>query len=117
MGKTNGDYVAYELRSVDGQIAYAIDNSGDGIFFSPEEFERKKGLSLDQLDRSYEIGMLVYIKGHHLPFTVDRSVATADELARDEALADSDEAQEWLKIVEFARKNGLLETLADRLSD
>lgn len=75
---TNQNNIAFEVISVDGYSACFVDNSGEGLGTTFEDFERSTGLSLSDLERADATGTLVTIPDHDMPFTVGRIRAVAE---------------------------------------
>ncbi|OSQ42534.1 hypothetical protein [Marivita geojedonensis] len=107
----NADF-GYILWCTDESGFVCVDDSGEGHAISPEQFENETGHSLEDLDRAFENETPLYLWQHSAHFKVERIDVDPEQVKRDEAFADSDEAKELLKLINEAEKNGTLNALA-----
>ncbi len=107
-------YTAFEISSVGENIRFAVDDSGDGVVSSPDEFEDATGYSWEDLINASASGEQIYILDYAHPFTVERMDIDPEQVAKDTAWSETPEAQELLKLIDEAAKNGTLNALFSR---
>lgn len=94
--KMNETYTTYELNCLNGKDGYLVGDNLDIAEYHPEEFEILTGCSQSNLEHASRTGGPVYLECIEGLFSVEKSVVTAAELARDEAYADFMDAQALL---------------------
>ena len=96
----NETYTTYELNCLNGKGGYLVGDNLDLAEYCLIEFEMLTGRSHSDLEYAANKGEPVFLECREGKYSVEKSVVTAAELARDEAYADFMDAQALLERID-----------------